>query len=131
MTAWVDYIDARRRMIHEWSANGASVDDICGRLALSVEKVESILVQLADPPLPGCSREVADKLRQRVAELERLVHRIRETPSSRPAPEVSDVRGLLSNPNPALCGCQYWSPSDGMTLCDRHHQSCVFASRTG
>lgn len=128
LTSWVDYIDARRRMIHEWAADGVCSDEISARLACSVEKVDSILSQSTDP-LPGCSRAVASELRERVAELERVVHRMRESPSYRPPPHVSDVRGLLSNPTPALCGCQYWTASDGITLRDAHHPSCVFAPK--
>jgi hypothetical protein len=125
--AWLDYFDARRLLVHEWSGHGVSAEDIAVRLEVEPAQVESILLQSTEP-LPGCSRARAMGLREQVLALQREVHAYRETPTLRPPPAVSDIRGLLSNPDPALCGCQYWVPSDGVTLDDDHQAGCLFAA---
>lgn len=128
MTPWIDYFDARRLLIHEWSGHGVNAEDIAMRLEVAAEQVDAILRQPLEP-LPGCSRAHAIELAGRVKALERELHSIRDTPTLRPVAAVSDVRGLLSNADAAICGCQYWVPGDGLTVAEEHQPGCVFAPR--
>jgi hypothetical protein len=128
--AKLDFFDARRRLIHEWRGQGMSPEDIAVRFILFVDQVEAILAQ-PDQPLPGSSRALAQELRLRVKELEREIHAYREPPSPLPPQASTDVRALLSNPDPALCGCQYWVQSDGVIAPDAHQPGCIFAPKPG
>lgn len=130
MTAWLDYLDARRRMIQEWHTQGHGAEDIAVRLEVDPERVAAIIEQLVDPPLPGSSRAVVAELRRRVAELERELHRRDSIPPSPRLhiPTKSQIRALLSNEDPAKCGCQFFGDSDGVTVPDKHHPECIFAN---
>lgn len=102
-TAWLDYLDARRRMIQEWHAQGIDLADIAVRLELDVERIAQILGQRIDPPLPGSARAVVAALRERVAELERELHRRPSPPPATTAttdrpPTDSDFRAILRGP---------------------------------
>lgn len=114
-TAWLDYLDARRRMVHEWHEQNISAADIAVRLEVDVERVEQIVEELIDPAVPGSSRDVAARLTRRVADLEGELHRA--VPPERP-PSESEFRALASHPDPELCGCQYWGDS---TAAGGHH----------
>lgn len=125
-TGWLDYIDARRRMIHEWAEQRIGAADIAIRLEVDVEHVEKILGQPVDPPLPGCSREVAARLARRVADLERELHR--SASGAERAPVESEFRALKLHPDPELCGCQYWrDTTPGLA----HNGRCEHAKRGG
>lgn len=126
-TAWLDYIDARRRMIHEWHEQNISAVDIAIRIELDVESVERIIGQLIDPPLPGCAREVVARLERRVADLEREVHRSAPPPDR--APVESEYRSLRLHGAVELCGCQYWhdTPCPGVA----HNPRCDHAPKAG
>jgi DNA-binding transcriptional MerR regulator len=126
MTAWLDYLDARRRMAHEWRDAGVSAEDIAIRFEVEPDHVERILQQRTDP-LPGTSRALVAELRARVAELEQELHGSAEPRPSLPAPVLSDVRSLLAHIDPALCGCQHWVTRDPTTAPDQHDPRCVFA----
>jgi len=101
VTAWLDYIDARRRLIHEWHGQGIDPVDIAFRFELDFERVSRIIREPTDPPLPGSARAVAAELRRRVAALERALHaRDSEPPPPRGGvPTTSQIRSLLSNPD--------------------------------
>lgn len=128
MTPWLDYLDARRRLIHEWHALELDAVDIAFRFSVDREHVLRILQQRLDPPAPGTSRSLVAQLRQRVRDLERAIHQ-RDFQPARALPPRSDIRSLLSNPDPALCGCQFWLQTDGMTVQDSHHPECIFAPK--
>jgi hypothetical protein len=130
MSSWLDYVDARRRMIHEWHERGVDAVDITFRFVIGVDYVTTILHQPIDPPFYGTSRALVAELRGRVSDLERLLHKRDSQPPERPVPTASLIRSLLSNPNPALCGCQYFAPADGVIVPDEHHPDCVFAVKT-
>jgi hypothetical protein len=131
MTAWLDYIDARRRLIHEWHAQGIDPVDIAFRFELDLERVSRIIRERVDPPLPGTARAVAAELRERVARLERALHgRESESPLRRCIPTVSQIQALLSNPDPAICGCQFLKQEqDPVIASDEHHVDCPFAPK--
>jgi hypothetical protein len=121
VTAWLDYLDARRRMVHEWREQGVAPADIAVRLEVDTEHVERIVGQLVDPPLPGCSREVAARLARRVADLERELHGAPTPPPERPTtPSESEFRALRLHPDPEVCGCQYWRDATP----GKHHPRC-------
>lgn len=130
MIAWLDYLDARRRLIHEWHAAGVSAEDAALRIEIDAAHAQRIIEQLADPPLPGSSRALVAELRQRVAALEAELAR-RDSmppPSARiHVPSRSQIRALLSHADPAKCGCQFFADSDGTTTPETHHPECIFA----
>jgi DNA-binding transcriptional MerR regulator len=126
MTAWLDYIDARRRMVHEWSAQGVNAEDISVRLEVDPEHVERIRSQSTEP-LPGTARATVRELRTRISELEQQLHGSRDTPPVPPPPVTSDVRSLLAHIDPALCGCQHWVTRDPSVAPDQHDPRCVFS----
>jgi hypothetical protein len=143
VTAWLDYLDARRRMIHEWREQGIEPGDIAIRLEVDVDRVDEILEQLVEPPLPGCSRDVAARLRRRVAELERELHRevpaadrppgMRHTVPWLPVPrepraDASEFGALELHPDPERCGCQYWHDT---IIAGEHNPRCAHAKEAG
>jgi len=132
LTGWLDYVDARRRMIHEWYSQGIEAFDMALRFEIDVEHVERIIRQPADPPLPGTARAQVIELRKRVAELERELHRRDSLPPPPPGivPTTSQIRALLSNPDPALCGCAFFKPdAETGVASDEHHPECPFAGK--
>lgn len=112
-------------MVHEWREQDISAADISVRLELDVERVEQILAQLVDPPLPGCSRDVAGRLARRVAELERELHR--SAPAPERVPGESEFRALKLHPDPEVCGCQYWRDTSRPAV--EHNGRCEHAKR--
>lgn len=124
MTAWPDYVDARRRLIHEWKEQGVSDEDICIRIQLEVEQIAVIAQQPTDPPFPGSSRYQLLEWRQRAAALEAEVHAAGAVPSE--PPKESGFHALALHPDPECCGCQYWTdhPRPG-----EHHPRCEHAQR--
>lgn len=122
MTAWVDYVDARRRLIHEWHAQGVTDEEIAIRIELDVERVASIVGQPADPPFPGSARHQVLEWKRRVAELESELYAVGATPSTPPL--ESEFRALRLHPDPECCGCQFWTdhPRPGT-----HHPQCEHA----
>jgi hypothetical protein len=126
MTAWPDYLDARRRLVHEWGEQGVGAEDIALRLEVDTEHVERILRQPLEPT-PGTARALVVELRMRIVDLEQALHDRRAVISTRPPPVASDIRGLLAHVEPALCGCQHWVERDGMTTPDAHDARCIFA----
>lgn len=130
MTAWLDYLDARRRLIHEWHAAGVSAEDAAVRIEIDAAHAQKIIEQLVDPPLPGSSRALVAELRKRIEELEAELHRRESLPPSERmhVPSRSQIRALLSNADPAKCGCQFFADSEAVTVPERHHPECIFAS---
>ena len=127
-SAWADYLDARTRLVHQWTAEGLA-------FAVMVQRLTPLATDLAvegpsDPPLPGSSRAQLGAWRARAGDLET---ELRERDS--PAPETdrsqrdaevlraSHVRALMSHPDPAQCGCQYWSPPPALGT---HHPRCAY-----
>jgi len=125
VTAWVDYVDARRRLIHEWAGQDVGAEDIAIRLALETEQVADIIAQPADPPFPGSARHQVLEWKARVAALESELHAVGAIPSE-PPPIESQFRALALHPDPECCGCQYWvdHPREGV-----HHAHCEYARR--
>lgn len=123
MTAWVDYIDARRRMIHEWHEQGVSAEDIMIRLELDADQVETILRQPADP-FPGSSRAQVREWRARASALEAELHAVGAVPST--PPTESGFHALALHPDPECCGCQYWTDRPRL---GQHHPLCEHAPR--
>lgn len=124
-SAWADYVDARRQLIHQWHGDQVRPSDIAIRLALDVPLIEHILAQAPDP-MPGSSRYQALALARRVEDLEQELHRVRSTAPPVPTPAESELRSLALHPHPARCGCQYWSgtPRPG----DAHNPHCEHAT---
>lgn len=121
-TAWADYVDSRRRLIHEWRDQGWTLDDIAHRLTLAEGQLESILEQAVEPPFPGSSRYQLIEWKRRANALEAEVHAAGGVPSE--PPKESEFRALAMHPDPELCGCQYWTdhPRPG-----QHHPGCQHA----
>lgn len=122
MTAWADYVDARLLYVHQLRSEGASVEQIVGRLEVDAETVEAWLRQ-APVPFPGSSRAQLDEWKTRVSALEAELHAA--ALSQRSAPIESEFRALRLNPDPELCGCQYWAHAPGG---GKHHPRCMHAS---
>jgi hypothetical protein len=125
VTAWVDYVDARRRLLHEWHEQGVSAEDMAVRIELWTEQIEAILAQPTEPPFPGSARFQLEEWKRRVAELEAELYAAGATPSN-PPPVESQFRALKLHPDPECCGCQYWTdhPRPG-----QHHPQCEHAPR--
>lgn len=126
MTAWVDYVDARRRLLHEWAEQGVSREDMAVRIELDDERIAAILSQAPDPPFPGSARYQVLEWRKRCADLETELQAAGAVPSE-PPPVESMFRSLRLHPDPELCGCQYWTehPRPG-----EHHPQCEHATRS-
>lgn len=124
MTAWVDYVDARRRLVHEWKEQGVCDDDIAIRLELEPVQIEAIGQQPTEPPFPGSSRYQLIEWQRRVRELEAELHAAAAGVSK--GPSESQFRALLPHADAECCGCQYWSdhPRPG-----EHHPNCDQAPR--
>jgi hypothetical protein len=94
VTAFADFIEARRRLVKEYAAEGLAPEDILARVQLTIEHVEIISSAELDPPIPGCVWDVVRLQTERIMNLERELH----GPSTpRVAPDVallSDVREL-------------------------------------
>lgn len=122
MSAWPDYVDARRRLVHEWREQGWSVDDIAGKLEVFPWQVDQLLQEPLDPPFPGSSRHQVIEWRKRINALEAEIYAAGAVPSE--PPKESEFRALTAHADPELCGCQYWTdhPKPG-----RHHPKCEHA----
>lgn len=123
MTAWVDYVDARRRLIHEWHRQDVSAEDIAVRIAIEPEQVQAIITQSAEPPFPGSARHQVLEWKKRCSDLEAELQAVGAVPSE-PPPVESMFRSLALHPDPECCGCQYWveHPRPG-----EHHEQCEHA----
>lgn len=121
MSAWADYVDGRRQVIHQWKNEGASTEEILVRLELDAELVEQCLRAEATP-FPGSSRWQLNAWRARCAALEAEVHAAGAVPSE--PPKESGFHALALHPDPECCGCQYWTdhPRPG-----QHHPRCEHA----
>lgn len=98
---WLDYLDARRRLVHAWHAEGLEAFDISLRLEVEPERIATILTQPVDPPLPGSSRSLVEALRRRVLDLERELHRTAPPPPPAERPPLqSEWRELAPEPDP-------------------------------
>lgn len=123
MTAWVDYVDARRRLLHEWQEQGVAHDEMAVRIELDEQRVANILVQPADPPFPGSARHQVLEWKRRCAELEAELHAVGAVPSE-PPPLESMFRSLRLHPDAEVCGCQYWTEHPRI---GQHHPQCEHA----
>lgn len=97
---WLDYLDARRRLVHAWRAEGLEAFDISLRLEVEPERVATILAQPVDPPLPGSSRALVEALKRRVADLERELHRSAPPVAGERPPVQSEWREIAPEPDP-------------------------------
>lgn len=125
---WLDYVDARRRLAHAWRSEGLEAIDIAIRFEVDVERVQQILAQPIDPPLPGCSRDTVATLQRRVADLERELHRTAPPGADRRAPAESEFRALRLHPDPEVCGCQHWTDT---IAAGAHNPRCEHAPKAG
>jgi len=122
-SAWADYLDARLRLIHEWGDEGLTSIRISERLCVDAVDCERILQTPTEPPLPGCSRDLVRTWRERAARLEAMVIEAEGRASTMPPeqPVYSQIQAIKRDPDPAICGCQYWHerPRAG-----EHHPHC-------
>lgn len=123
-SAWADFLDARLRLVHEWAGDGLTFDEMVERLTPDADQLALVLLTPTIPPLPGCVRDRAHALQQRVAELERELHAKPEPPAPPGEPRVTQVRALMSDPDPEQCGCQYWTDRPPN---HQHHRECSYA----
>lgn len=94
MSALADWLDVRGAIVHEWSRNGATVEEIVRRLTPDEHKVRAWL-GVPPLPLPGSSRALVVELRQRVDALERALLQLEpEAEPPRAAPRESEFREL-------------------------------------
>lgn len=124
-SAWADYLDARLRLVHQWAGEGKSFDEMVERLTPDAHQLALLLLTPTMPPLPGSSRDRVRSWQERAERLQReliaMMARIAPPEPQPPQPRISQVRALLSDPDPARCGCQYWT--DHPTP-HRHHTEC-------
>lgn len=126
---WADYVDARRRLVHEWREQGNSPGHIARRLDVAPELVDLILRQTVDPPQPGSVRAERDEWKRRALAAEATIHVVRTTPPPVPPPTDSEVRSLTLDPHPAACGCQYWLDTPLESAGDKHNPHCQYAPK--
>lgn len=126
MTAWLDYVDARRRLVHEWHEQGVDVDAICFRIEQTPEQITAIISQCPDP-LPGTARWQVRELRRRVLALEQELHAMQVV--TIPPPTESEMRALKPHPDPECCGCQYWVDTRQPAVL--HNPRCEHAGKRG
>jgi len=92
-SAWADFLDARLRLVHEWTDEGLSPVSIALRLTPDAQQVVLISMTATEPPIPGCSRDRVAQLTDRIERLEAELHS-RSTVPPEPAPLHSQVRAI-------------------------------------
>jgi hypothetical protein len=95
-SAWADFLDARLRLVHEWTDEGLSPVSIALRLAPDAQQIVLISMTATEPPIPGCSRDRVAQLTDRIARLEAELHARPTVPPDR-GPVHSEVRGILGD----------------------------------
>lgn len=129
MSSWVDFLDARRRLVREWASEGLTGWEIAERLEVDGETVELVLREPTEPPPPGSARAVAVAWRMRCAELEREISRMGEAAEREHSADLqrptraTHIRAILRDPDPERCGCRFWqSPPEEPR--NGHHPQC-------
>jgi hypothetical protein len=126
---WADFVDARRRLVHEWREQGNTPAHIARRLVVAPELVEVILRQAIDPPQPGSVRAQRDEWKRRALAAENALHLVPSTAPPVPPPTLSELRALALDPHPAACGCQYWVDTPPESAGDQHNPHCEHAPK--
>ncbi len=123
--AWADYLDARLRLVHEWAGEGLSFVEMARRLTPDPHDLALLMLTATIPPQPGSSRDQLISARIRLDRAERQLTERAEPLPRRPHPPNSQVRALLLDPDPNICGCQHWTnhPRNG-----EHHPHCAHAA---
>lgn len=122
---WADYLDARLRLVRKWADEGHSPVAIALRLAPGAVDVIKMLETPTEPPIPGCSRDLARTWRDRAeryrSELDARGADVTTLPPDHPL--HSQIQALGMRENPDECGCQYWveRPRPG-----EHHPGCDY-----
>lgn len=123
-SAWADFLDARLRLVHEWTDEGLSSVAIALRLTPDAQQITLISMTPTEPPIPGCSRDRVAMLTDRCQRLEAELNQRGAGFSTLPPSEAppSCIRALTLHPDAKLCGCQYWHerPRPG-----EHHPQCA------
>lgn len=121
---WADYLDARLRLVHQWAGEGVSFEDMADRLAPDPEQLALILLTSTEPPLPGSARDRMIAWQLRAEQLQRELNARAQPEAQGQVPRHTQVRALLSDPDPDSCGCQYWTDQP---VLHQHHRECSHA----
>jgi len=127
--SWADFVDARRRLVHEWRAHGEEPAHIARRLATAPELVALILRQPVDPPQPGSTRAQRDEWKRRALAAEAQLQGGATPDPAVPPPTESEFRSLALHPDPECCGCQYWVDTPLPTIGVEHNPHCEHAKK--
>ncbi len=124
-TTWADYLDARLRLVHEWAGEGVSFDTMAQRLTPDPHQLALLLLTPTTPPLPGSSRDRMRSWQMRAERLQReliaMMARVAPPDPQPDPPRITQVRALLSDPDPDRCGCRYWTDDPPAHA---HHTEC-------